>query len=260
MGDVYPPAGVPLSTILANVNAKRDKAQYLTAKLQAKFRSLRRKVEPSVEPDEERHQDPVASLELALLGIELNSMIQVAIRLEKDILNIERGAGILLDESTVPERIQTMRQHYISAGYDLWKHRKKSTQLGSEGARSLEPRGNILTGGLLALYTNNNELETTQRRLSDLNKASLSYYDGTGMHGSVWCHIIGDWVPLGDAATHIVPIFSDAASIGEILFGAGAQSLERAGNTLLLYGEIKKWFVYHHLVVVPVDAAETPVT
>ena len=49
-------------------------------------------------------------------------------------------------------------------------------------------------------------------------------------------------------------------SIGEMLFGSRAESLMRAGNMLLLSDHIKGWFDKYHLVVVPVDPKEVPIS
>ncbi|KAI1174467.1 hypothetical protein F4777DRAFT_381301 [Nemania sp. FL0916] len=61
-------------------------------------------------------------------------------------------------------------------------------------------------------------------------------------------------------AAHIVPFFLDMGSFGEILFGQRAQSLQQAGNALLLSERIESWFDKYLLVVVPVNPNETPIT
>ncbi|KAH7010033.1 hypothetical protein EDB80DRAFT_714379 [Ilyonectria destructans] len=43
-----------------------------------------------------------------------------------------------------------------------------------------------------------------------------------------------------------------------MLFGNRAESLQGAGNSLLLSGHISRWFDSYHLLVLPIDATETP--
>ncbi|KAK0721131.1 hypothetical protein B0H67DRAFT_213043 [Lasiosphaeris hirsuta] len=62
------------------------------------------------------------------------------------------------------------------------------------------------------------------------------------------------------ARARIVPFFLDSDDIGENLFGSRAPSLRRVGNALLLLGKIKKWFDIYHLLIVPVNTKETPIT
>lgn len=45
-----------------------------------------------------------------------------------------------------------------------------------------------------------------------------------------------------------------------MLFGSRPESLQRAGNSLLMSNLIKGWFDKYHLVVVPVDGTESPIT
>jgi hypothetical protein len=58
-----------------------------------------------------------------------------------------------------------------------------------------------------------------------------------------------------------VPYFLGKLSdeLAEILFGPQAQSLQRAGNALLLSNQVKKWLDTYHLVIVPVDTSEVPI-
>lgn len=44
-----------------------------------------------------------------------------------------------------------------------------------------------------------------------------------------------------------------------MLFGNRAESLQGAGNSLLLSGHINRWFDSYHLLVLPIDATETPI-
>ncbi|KAM0431002.1 hypothetical protein ACHAPT_005636 [Fusarium lateritium] len=119
---------------------------------------------------------------------------------------------------------------------------------------------NILSECLLALYKKRDGCDKKKKR------DALTYYKGRGGdHGKNedyrWCHISGLW-DISDRikAAHIVPSFLDIESIGEMLFGSRAESLHRAGNALLLSNIIARWFDKYQLVVVPVDATESPIT
>lgn len=96
---------------------------------------------------------------------------------------------------------------------------------------------------------------------------ALAYYKGNSNDhedappNSAWCHITGTWHQSEfHKAEHIVPFCRDDNGFGELLFGGRAQSLQRAGNALLLSDRIKRLFDSHHMVVVPVNAMEKPIT
>jgi len=61
-------------------------------------------------------------------------------------------------------------------------------------------------------------------------------------------------------AAHIVPFFLDMDKLSEILFSTQSDSLEKGGNALLMSKRIENWFDKYHLVVVPVDPKEAPIT
>ncbi|KAM5352789.1 hypothetical protein ACJ41O_005511 [Fusarium nematophilum] len=263
-----PPTAAALPPGLADARAKRDRARHISAALKTTFEALLREVEPEVEPDQELPEPtPQASFELASLGIELASREKEAIQLERDVVAQERDAGLL--RSKAAERcFRKLDRRYLSAGDDLWRHRKKKMRLDDPGTiRLLEPRGNILSECLLALYKKGDGLDKTKKkRPSQWRKDALAYYTGgRGDHGQdevfVWCHISGMWHPGNDVkAADIVPFFFDSDSIGEMLFSSRAEPLRRAGNALLLSNHIKRWFDSYHLVVVPADATESPIT
>lgn len=228
---------------------------------------MSRKVMPDVEPDEEQPEpNPQASLELASLGIELASKEKEVIQLERNVVAKEQDAGILHPKAA-EKRQRDLSRRYLSAGDDLWRHQKKKMRCDDPGVvRLLEPRGNGLSECLLALYKKCDGLDKKRKRPSQWRHDALTYYKGRGdYHGehkdSVWCHISGGWNPGGYVkVAHIVPFFLDTESIGEMLFGKRAESLQRAGNALLLSTCIEGWFDTFHLVVVPVDATESPIT
>ncbi|KAK7418466.1 hypothetical protein QQX98_003958 [Neonectria punicea] len=257
-----------LPSALAIARSKHDRARYVSTELRKTFEARKREVEPDVEPDEELPEpDPLASLELASLGVELASKEKEAIRLEREVVAKEQNAGIL-HATRAEELLQDLRKRYFSAGDDLWRHQKKKMRLGDPGTvRLLEPRGNGLSECLLSLYKKHDGQDKKKKRPSNWRIDALSYYKGSGndhpgLDGtSVWCHISGMWhATKYIKAAHIVPFFLDSGSISEMLFGSRAESLERAGNSLLLSDVIKGWFDSYHLVIVPVDATETPIT
>ncbi|KAH8897722.1 hypothetical protein GQ53DRAFT_778019 [Thozetella sp. PMI_491] len=266
------PEGRPSShaivpTALADARAVCEKARRVSAELRKTFESLSRKIEPDVEPDQEQLEvDRQAGLQLASLGVELASKEKEAIRLEREVIAKEQDAGILHPEAA-RKRLRSLSQRYFSAGDDLWRHQKKKIRFDDPGTvRLFEPRANGLSECLLALYKKSDGLDKKRKRPSNWRRDTLAYYAGIRdvcdkpENELVWCHISGMW-HLGDTvkAAHIVPFFLDMESIGEILFGSRAESLQRAGNALLLSNRIKGWFDGYHLVVVPVDAQETPI-
>ncbi|KAK3379922.1 hypothetical protein B0T24DRAFT_655485 [Lasiosphaeria ovina] len=132
-------------------------------------------------------------------------------------------------------------------------HRYKKIRFDDPGVvRLLDPRGGSTSACLLALYKKCDGLEKTKKRPSTFRSDTLKYYAGTNEKtDGIWCHV---------KAAHIVPFFLDSDDIGEMLFGSRAPSLRRVGNALLLVDQIEKWFNTYHLVIVPVDSTETPIT
>jgi hypothetical protein len=273
-----------MNTILSALTvarAERDKARLALADLQEAFEALSREVEQDVEPDQEQPKpDPKAILKLASLGIDLAFKKKEAIRLERDVVIKEQDADILSHE-TARKHLQELSQRYLSAGGDLWSHQKKKIRFDLELVRSLDTRNNSFPECLMALYKRYDGLDIKRRRPirhrhstrfiqpprpSEWRLGALAYYKGSGTyHGRredlTWCHISGGWHPdVYIKASHIVPSLPNSESIGEMLFGSRAESLKRAGNSLLMSSTIKHWFDDFHLVVVPVDAAEAPIT
>lgn len=262
-----PPTTAILPPALIAGRANRDKARIASTELRKKFETKLREVEPVVAPNEQQPMpDPQASLELAELGIDLAHKEKETIQLERAVVTMERDRGML--RSRVAKReLGVLTKRYLSAGDDLWRHQKKKMRLGDPGVvRLLEPRGNALSECLLALYKKSDGQDKVRKRPSTFRAQSLAYYEGTGdYHGRpanlVHCHISGTRNPgLQIKAAHIVPHFLDNDSIGEMLFGSQAESLRQAGNSLLLLDQIKRWFDSYHLIVVPVDATENPIT
>lgn len=117
---------------------------------------------------------------------------------------------------------------------------------------------------LLTLYRKYDGLDKPQKRPTSFRSNALRHYDGdANFNGTdkVWCHVTDAWSrPKDVKAAHVVPFFLDSDDLGEILFGSRTQSLRRAGNSLLLLDQIEQWFASYHLVIVPADAKETPIT
>lgn len=263
-----PPAPAILPPALAIARAEHDRARRVSMELRKTFEVLSREVEPEVEPDMERPEpDLKKSLELASLGVELAHKEKEAIQLERDVVAKERDAGIL-SPNAAGKRFRNLSQRYLSAGDDLWRHQKKKIRFDDPGTiRLLEPRSNAVSECLLVLYKKSDGLEKRAKRPKDFRDNALDYYKASGQYHEgrskehTWCHVSGSWHPAANVkAAHIVPFFMDYESIGEILFGDRAQSLRRPGNALLLLDRIKGWFDSYHIVIVPVDAKETPIT
>ncbi|GKT97716.1 hypothetical protein CT0861_11765 [Colletotrichum tofieldiae] len=262
-----PPAMAIRPSSLANAKAACKRAREISIKLRKEFDALSREVEPELEPDEEKPEpNPQASLQLATLGIALASKEKEAIQLEREVVNQEQNAGVLQPQEA-EKRLQDLNRRHLSAGDDLWKHKKKKARYNDPGTvRLLEPRANALTECILALYRKSDNQSKAKSRPSNWRRDALAYYTGSGDHhppnskDMVWCHVSGMWHPSKFVKTaHIVPNFFDGESIGEILFGSRAESLERAGNALLMSYYIKKWFDSYHLVIVPFEKGETPI-
>ncbi|KAI2602309.1 hypothetical protein GGR54DRAFT_654390 [Hypoxylon sp. NC1633] len=227
-----------LPTALTNARAEHDEARSVSIDLRKTYEALSRRVEPEVEPDEEQvRPDPQASLQLASLGIELAEKEKQTIRLERDVVR------------------------YLSAGDDLWRHRQKKSFSGQPGiVRLIEPCRSGLPECVLALYRKSDGLSAIEKEPIKWREDAMTYYTGSPKPKKAWCHISGTVFEHDDVkAAHIVPFFLDTADIGEILFGSRAESLLRAGNSLLLYDKFQKWFDTDHIVVIPVDAKEVPI-
>ncbi|KID85531.1 hypothetical protein MAJ_11217, partial [Metarhizium majus ARSEF 297] len=263
------PTGSPPSGAIPppGLTAARDKcaqARQTSRELRTKFEELKRVVEPEVAPDMEQPEpDRNASLKLATLGIELASQEKDTIQLERKVLVHELDAG-LLQSDEADERHQQLNRRYLFAGDDLWRHHTKRLRLDDPGTvRLLEPRGNELSECLLAMYKKCDGSDKPRRRRSAWRDDAAAYYGTVDPNDAsrTWCHVAGYYLnsKLVKAA-HIVPFFMDVGSLGEILFGSRAPSLQRPGNALFLSDTIKSWFDKHHLLIVPVDATESPIT
>ncbi|KAI1630686.1 hypothetical protein F4809DRAFT_654620 [Biscogniauxia mediterranea] len=205
----------------------------LTKEMENLDKARRVKLEPNLKD----------SLELASLGI------------ERDIVAKKRDAG-QMDSKTAEERISDLNKRYLSAGDDLWRHQKKKMQLETDtGKIQLWRPGDCgVSECLLALHAKCDGL-SKKKRPPAWRKGALDYYEGRSeSHGSgqdaVWCHVSSQWwgQPFVKAA-HIVPFFADNES-----------RVDEAGNALLLNNIIEGWFDKYHVVIVPVNATETPIT
>jgi hypothetical protein len=262
-----PPTTAILPSSLVDARAKHQKARSASTDLQIEYDTLSNKVEPEVEPDEMKpepsHEE---SIQLTKLGIELASRIKEEIRLERDVVRQEHSAGMLKFKA-LTKRLVGLDKRFLSAGGLHWQSKKKRMCLEDSGViRLSEPGGSGVAECLLALYKKSDGLERSKpKRPSNWRQDALKYYKGTSeqhsdVTGLVWCHISGTWYDETTVkAAHIVPFFVDLESIGEVLFGSQSESLQRAGNSLLLSHKIKGWFDKYFLVVVPVDATETPI-
>lgn len=262
----FPPCAAILPEGLSSTIEEHNKARNFSNALEEEYNALSEKILPDVEPDQEIPKpDPKASLKLALLGCEFAIQQKKALQLEQKVVE-ERVKASLMQPTEADRHIQGIRKRYFSAGSDLWKHETKKARLQDDAGtvRLLDPRGNALTECLLAIYKKSDGLDRTKKRQSNWRRDALTYYNGvmdTKHSRIVWCHISGEWRDTDNIKTaHIVPHFMDVGSISKILFGDRAESLEKAGNSLLLSNTLKGWFDSYHIVVVPVDADETPIT
>ncbi|KAG6044708.1 hypothetical protein E4U17_000463 [Claviceps sp. LM77 group G4] len=257
-----------LETTRLEKENRYETARRASKQLKDAFKALQSEVEPSVAPDQELPDvDPEASLRLASLGIELALQEKETIRLERELIASERDAGSITHHAA-NQRLREAGQRYYSAGDDLWRHQKKKMRLADPGPEEvpiLDLRRHGVSDCILALYRKSDGLSRSKGRPRNWRRDALDYYNANGAdHGEeddVWCHVSGRWLPKHDTiAAHIVPFFLDFDCIGEVLFGERAQSLDRAGNALCMAKQIERWFDNYHLVIVPVDGTEDPIT
>ncbi|KAG6117171.1 hypothetical protein E4U14_008055 [Claviceps sp. LM454 group G7] len=280
MSDSSPPIGMgsPKGSLSAlafcpkRLDTTRLKKEHDTARRASKqltdaFKALQSEVEPYIAPDQELPEvDPEASLRFASLGIELALQEKETTRLERELIASERDAGSISPHAA-NKQLRDTGQRYYSAGDDLWRHKKKKMRLADPGLEVpiLDIRRGGVSDCILALYRKPDGVGKSRERPKNWRRDALHYYNANGAdHGEgsdVWCHVSGRWfIKEFIKAAHIVPHFLDFEGIGELLFGERTQSLERAGNALLLSKRIGSWFDNHHIVIVPVDATENPIT
>ncbi|KAK3363804.1 hypothetical protein B0T25DRAFT_445247 [Lasiosphaeria hispida] len=241
------------------------------------------------DPDEERREpDHEARLALALLGVELAQKDQEAIRLERHSVS-ERSDSGALDQEIAELQLGLLEERYLAVGQELWEQQEKAAHFGLEGARSLELRANADVEPILTLSKRyddpgcmRNEVGRKQQKARERqknvwrNEAIAYYHTGTTPdyenwrifeRGQVWCQIRGKLVSDRDVeAATIVPIHflsdapsSYAPSIGAAVFGCYAESVVHPGNALLMPRLVKRFFDKLEMVIVPVDASETPI-
>lgn len=267
---------------LTIARAKLDTAQRISTELRRAVEAFNSKIELEVAPDQELPElDLRESSKLASLKIMAASKEKEAIQFERDVVAKERQAGIL-DNETAEKRLRFLNQRYFSAGDGLWRHQMKKIRFEDPWkARLIDPCGGDFSQGILALYKRDwfdkkkgqfprkRKLRWCKHINSDSRwrQGALDYYKGSredqenDITSFSWCHISGTWhIDMHHRAAHIVPFSRNNNDLGELLFSDRAESLQRAGNALLLSVKIKEWFDNHHLVVVPVDATETPIT
>ncbi|KAK4067392.1 uncharacterized protein Triagg1_7572 [Trichoderma aggressivum f. europaeum] len=280
---------------LVAVRVAFRKARRLSMQLQREYTSLKHKVEPDLEPDQQKPEpDLVATLELANLGIEKALRKKKTIQLERQVFELEEALGLILHEEA-KRRSQSNNQRHFSNGEDLWRYRKKANLTGTGVVRALDPRPNTFSEGVLSLYADHDGLTKRKSRPNNWRRDVVLYYDGLAKDDAesaaapkpqddveprvkgnrkkkgrtsslpptkdVWCHISAMYHSTKHiTAAHIVPFFLDVGSLGELLFGNRAESLSKAGNSLLLHDKLEGWFDKYLMVIVPVDAKEVPIT
>ncbi|KAG6289687.1 hypothetical protein E4U09_004801 [Claviceps aff. purpurea] len=230
-----------------------ETARHASQQLKDAFKALQSKVEPYIAPDQELPEvDPEASLRLASLGIELALQEKETIRLERELVALKRDAGSLSPHAA-NKRLRDTVQRYYSAGDDLWRHQKKKMRLAAPGPEEvpiLDLRRHGVSDCILALYRKSDGVDESRERPKNWRRDALHYYNANGAdHGegsNVWCHVSGRWFfKEFIKAAHIVPYFLD---------------FEGVGNALIMSKRIENWFDNYHLVIVPVDVTENPIT
>ncbi|KAK3366607.1 hypothetical protein B0T24DRAFT_651210 [Lasiosphaeria ovina] len=207
------------------------------AATKAKYGQARRvQVLPPTKPGHERIEpDRKAHLELISLGIERAIKQKEELRLEREVIIQER------DNRTIPPK----------------DAKAKKARLDDPGIiRLFDPR----SSGFF-VYKKCDGLKETKKRPPGFRRDAIEYYARRDAYGNLWCHVKGTWCPRDNiVAVHIVPHFLDTDEIDEILFGSRAPDLRRPGNALLLDETIERWFDSYHVMIVPVDPMEVPIT
>lgn len=167
----------------------------------------------------------------------------------------------LLPIEEISDRIRSLRNRYLAAGYDLWTSFKIERRVESPAAARFMPTGADIDECLLSLYKD--KIEILRKWPRNCRSDAEDYYLASPEHHGVprrlgWCHVTGEW-QVSNKIAHIVPLYSDLKPFSEIIFGPQCPSLDSANNTLLLSPTIKKWFERHQLVIVPVDPSEWPI-
>ncbi|RFU79208.1 hypothetical protein TARUN_3029 [Trichoderma arundinaceum] len=247
---------------LVIAKAELQQSQCISLQLQGTYAMLKRR-EPEPEPDQQRPEpDLEQRRELVCLGLEVALREKKTIRLERNVLEEEMAAGLVSSTAEFTKRSDTLDKRHISAGDEYWRNHKKKMSLDGTGViRYFDPRH-------LALYADNDGLTMRKSRPSNWRRDCIAYYDAERKDVEVaksqktekWCHVSGMW---HDDSLHkaapIVPFFIDFEVIGEMLFGDRSESLSKVGNSLSLSSIIKGWFDKYLIVIVPVDATETPI-
>jgi hypothetical protein len=248
---------------LAIAESLHKRAVDVLIQLQDWYEDMRHDMEPEVEPDQEQPEvDGEKSLEFASLGIRLASQEKRVIRLEQDVVSQERMANMLDPKEANTYHLELL-QSYLYAGEDLWKHQRKKAILDDSVTHV-----STVSSGLIDLYRNpdrsygcNDRFCGHRKLLLYWRQTVLAYYDAKIMHGlqwlGIWCHVVGARPSDNVRPVRIVP---EIGSLGELLFGDKAESLDGAGNVLLLSEPIATWFESYQIAVVPVEPTQTPIT
>ncbi|KAG6018358.1 hypothetical protein E4U43_002516 [Claviceps pusilla] len=251
---------------LAGAQTSYETSRRVSQTLREEFEALRAIVEPEVGPADDRPQpDKAAGLRLAECGSALAEAEQETCLLEQKMLHEKMKVG-QLSQTEGNKLILQSRKRYISAGDDLWRNKKSKFFLADSPTTSMPlfNLGSIAASEcLLALYAKSDGADKRRRRPSNWRRDAMHYYGGETADDppAYWCHMLGIWVyHTVTKAAHIVPFFLDNDSISEILFGEWAPSIKKPGNALLLSEKLEIWFDQYHIVVVPVDTNENPIT
>ncbi|KAK2014342.1 hypothetical protein LZ32DRAFT_627547 [Colletotrichum eremochloae] len=279
MASSHSPIHRPVLTRPTDIEAAFKRVQ----RLRKQYEALEREVELHFEPNEERSETtPEARLQLAKLGIGLAVQEKQVIRAAQRLAIHLMHRGNLAPDKAM-KYIHEQNKCYFSAGGDLWRHKKKKALYEGSGAvpvlapgnyalihrpstctprhPTLVPRSHAMMESILPLYTRSDGLSWPSRRPLAFRKDAMDCYNGHAGNGTAWCHVSGMWYIDEDIeAANIVPFFADIDSIPALLFGDRAESIERAGNALLLSEHIKGWYDRSYILIVPVDARETPIT
>ncbi|PTB62961.1 hypothetical protein BBK36DRAFT_1128189, partial [Trichoderma citrinoviride] len=91
----------------------------------------------------ETEENSKSRLSLALMGIRLASARMEATRLGRDVVSLQRNAGILSFE-VAEERLRDLNRYHLAAGAELWQHQRMRMRYTSELTSIQGPRNALL--------------------------------------------------------------------------------------------------------------------
>jgi hypothetical protein len=229
--------------------------------LQKSYDTLAEQIKSCSDNEDDDARANKLEYEQAVLGLQLAKMRKETLKTERTLLKEEKEMGNI-PYKIFAKRQREVSQRYISAGDELWRHIKKKARFEDPGAvRLMDGRDAAGIGESLLLLYKGDGLDRARKHPDNRRRDAVQYYSAGGLeHGRstnvTWCHATHRWCLNEDVkVAHLL----DLSTLAELLFGTRSDNLDKPGNALMLSRKIKGWFDQYHLVVVPVDAQESPI-